>query len=67
MAFTQSDADNLRRAIARGVRTVKMNGEEVQYNTFAEMKAALAMIEAELAGASGGGFAVVYPRTGRGL
>lgn len=67
MAFTQADADNLRRAIARGVRKLKINGEEVEYNSLAEMKSALAMIEAELAGTSGSGFTTTYPRMGRGF
>lgn len=67
MAFTQTDADTLRRAIASGVRTVKLNGEEVTYGSLAELKAALAMIEGELAGVSRNVIGVTYPRTSRGL
>lgn len=67
MAFTQTDADTLRRAIASGVRTVKLNGEEVTYGSLAELKAALAMIEGELAGVSRNAIGVTYPRTSRGL
>ncbi|MDP1620403.1 MAG: hypothetical protein Q8K33_24165 [Cypionkella sp.] len=67
MAFTQTDADNLRAAIARGAKRVRINGEEVEYASMAELRAALAMVDAELAGASRSGFAVIYPRTGRGL
>ena len=69
MAFTQTDADNLRRAIARGIRSATINGESVTYASLAEMRTALNMIEAELNGtaADAGSFKVVYPRTGRGL
>lgn len=71
MAFTQADADSLRAAIARGARRVRINGEEVEYNTFPDMRAALRMIEDELSGAAGGpgpgAFVVTYPKTGRGL
>lgn len=67
MAFTQSDADALRANIARGVRRLKINGEEVEYASIAEMKSALAMIEAELAGSSSNTMRVIYPRTTRGL
>lgn len=67
MAFTQTDADTLKRAIASGVRTVKLNGEEVTYGSLAELKAALAMVEGELAGVSRNAITVTYPRTSRGL
>lgn len=67
MAFTQADADTLRRAIATGARTLKMNGEEVTYGSVAELKSALAMVVAELAGTSQSAVGVIYPRTSRGL
>jgi hypothetical protein len=67
MAFTQADADTLRRAIATGARTLKMNGEEVTYGSLAELRAALAMVVAELAGTSQSAVGVTYPRTSRGL
>ena len=51
MAFTQSDVDALKKAIATGARAVVyQSGEErseVQYKSLAEMRTALAMIEAE--------------------
>lgn len=67
MAFTQTDADTLRRAIASGARTLKLNGEEVTYGSLAELRAALAMVEAELTGMSQSAVRVIYPRTSRGL
>jgi hypothetical protein len=69
MAFTQSDADTLRRAIASGARTLKLNGEEVTYGSLAELRAALNMVERELNGSAveAGNFKTTYPRTGRGL
>ena len=67
MAFTLADADTLRRAIASGARTLKLNGEEVTYGSLAELKAALSMVEGELAGVSRNTIGVTYPRTSRGL
>ena len=60
--------DNLVRARAKGIRVVQMNGERVEYKTDAEMASALSGIEAQIAGAAGGGgFTVMFPETGRGL
>lgn len=69
MAFTQADADNLRAAIARGVRSASVNGEMVTYGSMAELRTALNMIERELNGSAveAGSFKTTYPRTGRGL
>ncbi len=67
MAFIQADADALRRAIATGARTLRMNGEEVTYGSLAELKAALAMVEGELAGVARNAIGVTYPKTSRGL
>ena len=67
MAFTTTDIDNLKKAIASGVRTVQRNGEMVTYNSFAEMHAALRLMEEEVAGASAKAVKVAYPATSRGL
>jgi hypothetical protein len=52
MAYTQSNVDALKKAIATGVRKVRYesNGEvrETQYRSIAEMKAVLADMEAEV-------------------
>lgn len=67
MAYTQADADRLRSAIAKGVASAELNGEKLTFRSLADMRATLAMIEAELAGAVGGAARVSYPRTTRGL
>lgn len=67
MAWTQTEIDALKSAIARGVRRVRMNGEEVEYASLTEMRAALTLMEAEVAGTTRNGFAVIYPTTSRGL
>lgn len=48
MAWTQTDADNLKAAIAKGERSVTFADRTVVYRSVAEMQEALAMIEAEL-------------------
>jgi len=48
MAFSEADKDAFKAAIAKGVKKLKMGGEEVEYNSFGEMRAALRMIEAEI-------------------
>lgn len=51
MAWTQADADALKRAIALGALDVQYpDNSRVQYRSLADMKATLAMIEAEVAG-----------------
>lgn len=67
MAWTQSDIDALKAAIARGVKVVQMGSERVEYASLSEMRAALSMMEAEVAGTSRSAMTVVYPTTSRGL
>ncbi|MCG6111320.1 MAG: hypothetical protein MEQ74_03915 [Paracoccus sp.] len=67
MAYTQADADQLRANIAKGITSAEVNGEKVTFRSLADMRATLAMIEAELAGMGGGAARVSYPRTTRGL
>ena len=67
MPFTQANVDALKAAIARGAKVLQLNGERVEYNTFNEMRAALRMMEEEVAGIAPGGFQVTYPTTSRGL
>jgi len=66
MAWTQSDIDTLKSAIAKGVMRVKQGTEEVQYRSLLEMRQTLAMMEAEVA-APRSPFTVTYARTSRGL
>lgn len=51
MSFTQSQIDALKAAIATGALTVRnANGELVTYRSLAEMRQALGIMEAEVAG-----------------
>jgi len=61
MAYTQSDLDAIRSAIARGARRVKMNNEEVEFRDLAEMRQIEAIIAREISGASTS--KLVYPQT----
>ena len=67
MAWTQSDIDALKAALARGVKVVQMGSERVEYASTADMKSVLAMMEAEVSGSGRGSISVVYPTTSRGL
>ena len=67
MAFTQTDIDNLKSAIARGVRKVKQGEEEVEYRSLAEMTATLRLMSAEVSPATSPKISATYPRTSRGL
>jgi hypothetical protein len=53
MAFTQADRDTVASAIATSALRVRFaDGREVTYQNGADLRAALALIDAELAGAS---------------
>jgi len=53
MAWTSSDADTLRAAIASGAKLVQYaDGRRVEYQTIKEMIAAIATIEAAIAAAT---------------
>jgi len=67
MAYSQDQVDALRAALARGVTRLRMNGEEVQYGSLAEMRRQLREMEAEMAGAAVSGPVVSYVKTSRGL
>jgi hypothetical protein len=67
MAWTQADIDALKSAMGRGLKRARINGEEVEYASTAEMKSVLSMMEAEVAGSSRSTVSVVYPYTTRGL
>jgi|WetSurMetagenome_2_1015567.scaffolds.fasta_scaffold467599_2 hypothetical protein len=47
MPFTQTDVDNLKRALVSGVRTVTVNGHSVTYASTAEMISVLTLAERE--------------------
>jgi hypothetical protein len=65
--FTTADLTALKSALAKGVRKVRINGEEVEYHSVADMLRVKALMEAELQGASSSAVRIVYPTTGRGL
>lgn len=50
MSYTQTDIDNLRRAIARGASSVKMGEEQVTFRSLAEMRSTLAEMEQSVNG-----------------
>lgn len=49
MAYTQTDVDNLERAIAMGELKVKLADREVTYRSLDDLKGALAFIEGRIA------------------
>jgi hypothetical protein len=55
MPWTQTDADNLRRAIAdgRGARSMSFSDQTVVFNSIDEMLKLLAIMEAEIGNAAG--------------
>lgn len=71
MARTQVELeaaiDALSNSISKGIRKAKMNGEEVEFNSPADMRRVLRDLKNELAGISLGGPSVHYARTTRGL
>lgn len=67
MAYTQDEVDTLKRALARGATRVRLNGEEVQYDSLAALRRQIRVMEAEIAGGSAGQMTVSYPKTGRAL
>jgi hypothetical protein len=52
MAYTQTDIDNLERAIAMGELKVKFADREVTYRSLDDLKAALRFIEGRIAAQS---------------
>lgn len=50
MSYTQSDLDNIGRAIARGEKTVQFADRSVTYRSMDELLQARALIAAELEG-----------------
>ena len=69
MAWTQSDIDSLKAAIARGVSEVRINGELVKYQTIKDMRDALSLMQAEVSGTTStrSAYVPIYPTTSRGL
>jgi hypothetical protein len=55
MAYTQTDLDNVKAAIASGEQSVEVGGRKVVYRSVEELRKARDDIAAELAGASSRG------------
>lgn len=56
MPLTQTDVDTIKRAIVSGVKSVTFaDGRRVDYQSVEEMKQALAMAQADVAGDACGG------------
>lgn len=55
MAWTQTDIDALKEAIASGLLSVQYTDNSVRYQSTSDQLAALAAMEAEVAGESGSG------------
>lgn len=59
--------DELLRARAKGVRTLQLNGERVEYKTDGEMASAIADLEARIRRASAATAGVVRFKTSKGF
>jgi hypothetical protein len=53
MAWTQTDIDKLKAAMAQGARRVKYADREVEYRDLAEMRQTLGLMESEVNAAAG--------------
>ena len=53
MAFSQTDIDTLKAAIASGRKRVRLNGREIEYQSTSQMQAALNIMKAEVGSADG--------------
>lgn len=66
--FTLADLAKLRKAIATGVKTIKYSDKEVTYNSIADMKEALILMESEIYPCAGiNKPRRVYAQTSKGL
>lgn len=63
----QTMRDELLRARAKGVRTLQLNGERVEYKTDAEMASAIADLEARIRRASAATAGAVRFKTSKGF
>ena len=66
MSYTQAHVDAMRSALAQGVRTVTTDGHSVTYNSPEEMRRQLAIMEAQVQGATATRQTHVYPTFGKG-
>lgn len=69
MAWTQSDIDALKAAIAagRGARTISFGDQSITFNSIDDMLKLLSVMQADVAAASGGGSRTRFAATSKGL
>jgi hypothetical protein len=68
MAWTQTDVDALKDAIASGTKDVQYSdGSRIVYRSLAEMRETLSMMEAEVAGSSTARVRTVRFNSGKGF
>jgi len=67
VAFTQTDLDNLERAIAEGVTSVTVNGRTVSYRSLEEMQRTRDLIRGELSLINNSGLTYQNPKHSKGL
>lgn len=60
MAWTQTDIDNIKKAMASGVLTSKHGETLMTFRSIAEMERVLARMEAEVSGSTGGAIFTEY-------
>ena len=67
MPATQEQLDALQAAYARGAKRLRLNGEEIEYESMAALRRAISDLKAELSGKSASELTVLTPLAGRGL
>ena len=67
MAWTQSDVDALKAALAKGVKVLRMDHEWVEFQSTSDMMKTLRLMEAEVAGKPAASFDKVTPVSSRGF
>jgi hypothetical protein len=53
MAYSQTDLDAVKAAIASGTLRIRFDGREVEYRTLSDLERVKVLIESELAGQTG--------------
>lgn len=66
MAYTQTQLDALKNAVAKGVKSISYDGHSVTYNSLNEMRQVIKMMEREM-GLRTGGLQVATPQFDRGI
>jgi hypothetical protein len=67
LAYTQAQLTTLKESLSRGVKRLKMDGEEIEFASLSEMRRLVSDIEAELAGKRTNAMTVITPLVNRGL